>query len=94
MFILRKITSSFVLTGNILELKPFSASRILAFLIDALKVMPSSINASNGPLIGAALIGTDLKFAEYVPLYKILTGNIFGLILKNKMAAMGILCQS
>ena len=51
----------FDLTGNILELNPFSASRILAFLIDALKVMPSSINASNGPLIGAALLETFEK---------------------------------
>ena len=26
--------------------------------------------------------------------YKILTGNIFGLILKNKIAAMAFFCQS
>ena len=32
----------------------------------------------------------DLKFAGYVPHYKILTGNIFGLILKTKMAATGV----
>ena len=31
-----------------------------------------------------------LKFAGYVPHYKILTGNIFGLILKNKMAATDV----
>ena len=37
-----------------------------------------------------AIIGRDLKFAGYVPHYKILTGNIFGLILKNKTAAMGV----
>ena len=36
------------------------------------------------------IIGRDLKFAGYVPHYKILTGNIFGLILKNKMAATGV----
>ena len=36
------------------------------------------------------IIGRDLKFAEYVPHYNILTWNIFGLILKNKMAAIGI----
>ena len=51
------------------------------------------------------IIGRDLKFAEYFPHYKILTGpleqrvfiigremtgNIFGLILKNKMAATGV----
>ena len=36
------------------------------------------------------IIGRDLKFAGYVPHYKILTENIFGLILKNKMAATGV----
>ena len=36
------------------------------------------------------IIGGDLKFAGYVPHYKILTGNIFGIILKNKMAATGV----
>ena len=36
------------------------------------------------------IIGRDLKFTGYVPHYKILTGNIFGLILKNKMAATGV----
>ena len=36
------------------------------------------------------IIGRDLKFAGYVHHYKILTGNIFGLILKNKMAATGV----
>ena len=35
------------------------------------------------------IIGTDLKFAGYVLHYKILTGNIFGPILKIKMAATG-----
>ena len=30
------------------------------------------------------------KFTGYVPHYKILTGNFFGLILKNKMAATGV----
>ena len=38
---------------------------------------------------GKGIIGRDLKFAGYVPHYKILTGNIFGLILKNKMATTG-----
>ena len=32
----------------------------------------------------------DLKFAGYVPHYEILTENIFGLILKNKMVATGV----
>ena len=36
------------------------------------------------------IIGRDLKFACYVPHYKILTGNIFSLILKNKMATMDV----
>ena len=36
------------------------------------------------------IIVGDLKFAGYVPHYKILTGNILGLILKNKMAATGV----
>ena len=36
------------------------------------------------------IIHGDLKFAGYVTHYKILTGNIFGLILKNKMAATGV----
>ena len=40
------------------------------------------------PTRAKGIIGRDLKFAGYVPHYKIL--NIFGLILKNKMAAMGI----
>ena len=34
--------------------------------------------------------GRDLEFAGYVPHYKIMTGYIFGLILKNKMAAMAV----
>ena len=36
------------------------------------------------------IMDRDLKFAGYVPHYKILTGNVFGLILKNKMATKGI----
>ena len=41
------------------------------------------------PSRGKGIICRDLKFAGYVSHYKILTGNIFGLILKNKMAATG-----
>ena len=41
------------------------------------------------PSRGKGIIGRDLKFAGYVPHYKISTGNIFGLILKNKMAITG-----
>ena len=42
------------------------------------------------PSRAKGIIGRDLKFAGYVPHYKILTGNFFGLILKNKMAATGV----
>ena len=42
------------------------------------------------PSRAKGIIVRDLKFAEYVPHYKILTGNIFGLILKTKMAATGV----
>ena len=38
-----------------------------------------------------SIIDRDLKFSEHVHHYKILTANIFGIILKNKMAAMGVL---
>ena len=41
------------------------------------------------PSRAKGIIGRDLKFTGYVPHYKILTGNIFGLILKNKMATTG-----
>ena len=42
------------------------------------------------PSRAKGIIGRDLKFAGYVPHYKILTGNIFGFILKNKMATTGV----
>ena len=42
------------------------------------------------PSRAKGIIGRDLKFAGYVPHYKILTGNIFGLIFKNKTAATGV----
>ena len=42
------------------------------------------------PSRAKGIIGRDLKFAGYVTHYKILTGNIFGLILKNKMAGTGV----
>ena len=41
------------------------------------------------PSRAKGIIGRDLKFAGYVH-YKILNGNILGLILKNKMAATGV----
>ena len=37
-----------------------------------------------------SIIASLLKFAGYIHNHKILPGNNFGLILKNKMAAMGI----
>ena len=45
---------------------------------------------STWPSRAKDVIGRDLKLAEYVPQYKVLTGNIFGLILRNKMAATSI----
>ena len=45
------------------------------------------------PSRAKGITGRDLKFAGYVPHYKILTWNIFGLILKNKknkIAATGV----
>ena len=47
------------------------------------------------PSRGKGIIGRDLKCAGYVSHYKILTGNIFGLILKNKRwLPRAFLCQS
>ena len=42
------------------------------------------------PSRAKGIIGGDIEFAGYVPHYKILTGNNFGLILKNKMVATGV----
>ena len=36
------------------------------------------------------IIASRLKFAGYIHSHKILPGNIFGLILKNEMAATGV----
>ena len=56
----------------------------------AARVVYSTLNKDFcWPSRGKGIIGRDLKFAGYVPHYKILTGNIFGLILKNKMAVTG-----
>ena len=35
------------------------------------------------------IIASLLKFAGYIHNHKVLAGNIFGLILKNKMTAIG-----
>ena len=42
------------------------------------------------PLEAQVIIGRLLKFSGYIHYHKILPGNIFGLILKNKMAATGV----
>ena len=42
------------------------------------------------PSRAKGIISRDLIFAGYVPHYEIWTGSIFGLILKNKMAATGV----
>ena len=42
------------------------------------------------PSRAKGIIGRDVKFAGYIYHYKILTGIIFGFILKNKMAATGV----
>ena len=40
------------------------------------------------------IIASFLKFAVYINNHKMLSGNIFGLILRNKMAASGVFSQS
>ena len=40
------------------------------------------------------IMGSLLKFPGYIHNHKILPGNIFGLILKNKMATTGVSLQS
>ena len=42
------------------------------------------------PSRAKGIIGRDHNFPGYVPHYKILNGYIFGLILKNKMAATAV----
>ena len=42
------------------------------------------------PSTAKGIVSRDRKFAGYVHHCKILTGNIFGLILKNKMATTGV----
>ena len=39
---------------------------------------------------GKNIIARLLKFSRYIHSHKILPGNIFGLNLKNKMAAIGV----
>ena len=72
-----------MLSGNIfgLILKNKMAARDVYSTLNKDFCWPSRTNG---------IIGRDLKFAGYVPHYKILTGNIFFFILKSKMAATGI----
>ena len=42
------------------------------------------------PSKGQGVIGRLFKFSGYIHNHKILPGNIFGLILKNKMATTGV----
>ena len=51
---------------------------------------PQCVEISRYPSRGQGIIGRLLKFAGYIYNHKILPGNIFGLILKNKMAATGV----
>ena len=72
-----------ILPGNVLGL-------ILKNKMAAMGVFITFTKDFCWPSRAKAIIGRDLKFAGYVPHYKILTGNILGLILKNKMAAIGV----
>ena len=69
--------------GNIFSL-------ILKNKMDATGIFSTFSKDFCWPSRAKGIIGNDLKFAGYVPHYKILTGNIFGLILKKKMAATGV----
>ena len=72
-----------ILPGNIFGI-------ILKNKMDARDVYSTLNKDFCWPSRAKGIIGRDLKFAGYVPNYKILTGNIFGLILKNKMSATGV----
>ena len=65
-----------VLPGNIF-------GRILKYKMATRDVYSTLSKDFCWPSRAKGIIGRDLKFAGYVPHYKILTGNIFGLILKN-----------
>ena len=72
-----------ILPGNILGL-------ILKNKMAATGVFSTFSKDFCWPSRAKGIIGRALKFTGYVPHYKILTGNVFGLILKNKMAATGV----
>ena len=54
----------------------------------SLTVMNECVEIFHYPSRAKTIISRSLKFAGYVHHYKSLPGNIFGHILKNKMAAM------
>ena len=56
----------------------------------AMGVFSTFIKEFCWPFRAKGIIGRDIKFAGYVHHYKILTGNIFGLILINLIAATGV----
>ena len=66
-----------ILSGNIFGL-------ILKNKMAAMGVFSTFSKDFCWPSRAKGIIGRDLKFAGYVPHYKILTGNIFGFILKNQ----------
>ena len=76
-----------ILSGNIFGL-------ILKNKMAATCIFPTFSKEFCWPSRAKGIVGRDLKFAKYVYHYIILTGNIFGLILKNNMAATGIFCRS
>ena len=77
-----------ILSGNIcgLILKNKMATTGVSFSVmkQCVEIFPLS------PLEQKDIIGGVLKFSGYIHYYKILPGNIFGLILKNKLVTMGI----
>ena len=86
----RSVYNHKILPGNIfgLILKSKMAARDIYSTLNKDFCWPSR---AKGIIGRESLISTrDFKFAGYVPHYKILTGNIFGLILKNKMAATSV----
>ena len=73
-----------ILPGNIYGL-------ILKNKMAAMGIYSTFSKAFCWPSTAKGIIVRDFKFAGYVHHYKILTGNIFGLVLKNNMAATGVL---
>ena len=72
-----------ILPGNIFGL-------ILNNKMAATAVFSTFIKDFCWPSRAKGITDRDLKFVGYVPHYKILTVNIFGLILKNKMTATSV----